>query len=277
MNSTNAVFSFLLDRLPIISRFLLQFVHLFIQLPVRLSGLLPSEVHEDFRVVRRLQPLAKGELRAAPQNVRELGRHLAAVIFHLKEDLVPDARHLLEHVQLLARDDVDRALIRCTLDVERVVRVAIDPVLKAREAPLGKHAEAQGLHRGLLVDQVVVHQRRLRDGMRQLRVLDLLGDPEFALVHDDDQVLLDGVALLDQHLVDAWFVLLEEAGDLHGSVPRHALEVRERAHDLEHLFLLLTTQSNLHWRLSVFLCFLFSIWLKISSFYTLLLLAVKHP
>ena len=111
MNSTNAVFSFLFYRLPIISSFLLQFVHLFFQIPVWLSGLLPSEVHEDFWVVCRLQPLAKGELRALLQNIRELGRHLAAVIFHLKEDLVPNARHPLEHFQLLACDDVDRALI----------------------------------------------------------------------------------------------------------------------------------------------------------------------
>ena len=62
--------------------------------------------------------------------------------------------------------------------------------------------------------------------MRQLRVLDFLGHSKFTFMHDNDQVLLDWVPLLDQHLIDAWLVLLEEARDLHGPVSRHSLEIR---------------------------------------------------
>ena len=47
-------------------------------------------------------------------------------------DLLPDARHLLQLLQLLSRDHKNHAFARGTLHTDGVLRIAKDAVLEAR-------------------------------------------------------------------------------------------------------------------------------------------------
>jgi len=75
--------------------------------------------------------------------------------------------------------------------------------------------------------------------MGQTDVLNAFGDSELSLVHYDDHIFLDEVALFDKDLVQAWFLLFKEACDAHSSISGHPFEVGEGSDDVEHLFILL--------------------------------------
>lgn len=44
-------------------------------------------------------------------------------------------------------------------------------------------------------------------------------------MHDDDDVILDNVPLLDEHLAEAGLLFIEESGNLYSGVPRDSLKV----------------------------------------------------
>ena len=73
--------------------------------------------------------------------------------------------------------------------------------------------------------------------MRQVYVLNFFRYFILTFENDDYYVVFIRVSLLDKNLVEAWFVLLEVAGDAVCCIASYTFEVRKTADDFQHLFI----------------------------------------
>ena len=110
--------SLLLDFLPVLTCLVLQESDLLHQTVIGRFGLQFAKLHKRLRVICCRLPFAEGKLGAVYYDASILRHHVVAILTHLLHDLLPDASHLLEHLQLFTRYDVDRAFARGTLHVD---------------------------------------------------------------------------------------------------------------------------------------------------------------
>ena len=73
--------------------------------------------------------------------------------------------------------------------------------------------------------------------MRQVSILYFFSNFILSFENDDYYVVFIRVSLLDQDLVEAWFVLLEVSGDAMSCIASYTFEVRKTADDFQHLFI----------------------------------------